>query len=412
MVKLLPRPQSALPRHESLDALLASPVDGIYFLQKQGGRDSPNYLQDCGVAPYVVKLVNPLLIPRRSIQWSLQMLRTVLRRWLGQQMSPLPDGLFYGRADLLVTADGHVIADSFSRGIFVHPGIVWKKDQTWEVPISSSEKVCVGRFQFLEIVPGHFGHMLVDMPGRLWHGTEPGMAALTDLPAVGFATHGQRPGLGVPAVAARILGALGIAPERITIATQPLRLGELIIASCISPHRRLGGLRYNRTMAKAGQVLAGGRIGAARFVFLSRSRLRGGRRPVDHKLAKRIDDLFARHGFFVVHPQDLDLADQIAVVRGASHLAGFIGSQMHLAAFSDQRHLQMLRLCPEDFVTNTDRKILAPLEGKIVNFVFKKPGIIRQLLQGMRLRPDKDDLDRLDTSIGAFISGEKTAIQQ
>lgn len=407
-MKLLTRPQSDLPRHDSLEALLASPADGIFFVRKPGKKKNPLYLQDCGFAPYVLRLVNPLLVPRCAIRWNLQFAKIALQWRLGLPTPPLPTGLFFGKADLLITADGHIIADSFSRGMFVHPGIVHNDDHSWDVRVSGAEKVIKGRFQYLEMVPGHFGHLLVDMPGRLWPSNEPGLEALADLPSVGFTTHGLRGSVGMPMVAARLLRAIGVAPDRITIADQPLRVAELLVAGRISPHRAPGGPRYSQLMAGAGRRLSNDTTGSAPLIYLSRSRLRGDRRPVSRKNARQIDDLFARHGFMIVHPQELDLAEQIAVVRGASHLAGFIGSQLHLAAFSERRGLKVLRICPDNFVTPTDRKMLAPIGGSVGDFIIKRPDFVRHLLAGMRLRPNRDDLDRLDRAIGAFVKGDAT----
>lgn len=403
------RPLSAIPQYDTLEALLASSSDGIFLVGKRGTRDSWQYLQDCGFAPYVIKLVNPLLVPRRAIRWNLNSLKVALNWGIGRPTPPLPSALFYGRADLLVTSDGCIIADSFSRGTFVHPSIRPTGDKTWTVPYSGTETLLKGRHQYLELVPGHFGHMLVDMPGRLWTASEPELSAIADLPSVAFATHGMQGRSGMPALLARLLNAMGLAPDRVVIADRPMRVQELIIARRISPHRGPGGPRYNRVMVAAGRRIAADNHGTTQLVYFSRSRLSHDRRPVARATALQIDDLFAKRGFTVVHPQDLDIADQISVVRGATHIAGFVGSQLHLSAFSERRGLKLLVICPGRFHTGTDQRIVGPLGGEVTDLVFPGPSTFQRLLRGRRLHLTAQDLDRIDAAITAFVGSDKGA---
>jgi capsular polysaccharide biosynthesis protein len=46
-----------------------------------------------------------------------------------------------------------------------------------------------------------------------------------------------------------------------------------------------------------------------------------------------LDRVFADHGFAVVHPETLDIADQVRLAGGAQLLAGSAGSALHLAVF-------------------------------------------------------------------------------
>lgn len=405
MVLLNARPHSDLPHHDTIDSLLASPEDGICFLHKAAARRPPPYLQDSGPQAYVMKLVNPLLVPQRAIRRNLHFLRTATQWALGLPTSELPAGLAYGKADLLVTADNHIVADSFSRAVIVHPSLALGGKAGWHVPLPGPENMGFldDRLLYLELVPGHFGHMVVDMPRRLWVLNEPGLAAVKGLNCVAFASHGLILDQGLPPIAARLLAAMGVSPDLIHLADRPVRVRELIVPGRISPHRGPGGPRYGRLMAEAGRRLAKGQIGNAAFVFLSRSKLSQDRRPVEAAFAKQIDALFGRSGFRVVHPQELDLGEQIAIVRGASHLAGFGGSQLHLAAFSQRRGLKLLRLCQDDYVTRTDRAILTPLEGQVVDVMIQGQRRPKRFRFSRPLRPDSQDLARIEAAILDFI---------
>lgn len=76
-------------------------------------------------------------------------------------------------------------------------------------------------------------------------------------------------------------------------------------------------------------------------VFLSRSalsesstgttRTKGLRQMTN---AAQVDALFASYGFEVVHPQELPVAEQVALAAGARVLAGASGSALHLSAFA------------------------------------------------------------------------------
>lgn len=81
--------------------------------------------------------------------------------------------------------------------------------------------------------------------------------------------------------------------------------------------------------------------GSTQRIFLSRSRFnplrasqgRSARRGASND--EHLDQLFADRGYLVMHPQDIPLPQQIAVVAGARLLAGSSGSALHLSVFAD-----------------------------------------------------------------------------
>lgn len=87
-----------------------------------------------------------------------------------------------------------------------------------------------------------------------------------------------------------------------------------------------------------------------RPVFLSRSAFHAAHlreKGTPHARAldaeDELDDVMRRRGFEVVHPQDLDVLDQVATVAGASVLAGVSGSALLLAAFAGE-HTRVLEI--------------------------------------------------------------------
>ena len=65
-------------------------------------------------------------------------------------------------------------------------------------------------------------------------------------------------------------------------------------------------------------------------IYLSRTRLVGVEKAVDKE--QRIERLMARAGYEIFHPQDHDVATQIAQYRAARRVVGPDGSALHLAA--------------------------------------------------------------------------------
>jgi hypothetical protein len=76
-----------------------------------------------------------------------------------------------------------------------------------------------------------------------------------------------------------------------------------------------------------------------RLVWLSRSKLKpekGALVGPDRMIAneRALDEVFAEHGCEVVHPQELEIDEQIRVVREARLIAGVEGSALHLSLFA------------------------------------------------------------------------------
>lgn len=68
-------------------------------------------------------------------------------------------------------------------------------------------------------------------------------------------------------------------------------------------------------------------------VYLSRSHLNA-RRKRQASNEEHIESMLGKHGFAVVHPQELSIPDQVAIMRGAEVIAGCDGSGLHMSAFA------------------------------------------------------------------------------
>lgn len=83
------------------------------------------------------------------------------------------------------------------------------------------------------------------------------------------------------------------------------------------------------------------------------------------------EEVFIRHGFNVIHPQELSLADQIRLFAEARYIAGPVGSGMHNVVFS--RHpgaLKTLFLAPRDFASLSAIAVIEQSYGRTANFAY------------------------------------------
>jgi hypothetical protein len=190
-----------------------------------------------------------------------------------------------------------------------------------------------GRYLYIGDIFEYFGHDLFELTGRLW----------PLLPGVG---HRKYDGViaqiwrfnstplqaGMNRTALAVLSAFGVPPSALRFVwREPVRVETLDVAQ--------PAFRINDSvlviMRKCLEHLSDF-YREYRFqerpssVFMSRFRLfSGNRSPHEGEIEMR-----ARHrGMFILHPQEIDLRDQISLMRHVRVIAGVDGSAMHLAAF-------------------------------------------------------------------------------
>ncbi len=162
----------------------------------------------------------------------------------------------------------------------------------------------------------------------------------------------------------------------------------------------MGGPGVGRGKAKRGGTEP---RGSHRLLYLSRSKLDATRRGLLDGQELAVEDIFRAHGFEVVHPQLLSLPEQIRIVRGATHVAGCVGSQMHLMAFARNEGKRVLRIAPSYFDTPTDRNIVRKGGGYFASFVVdrRRPfGVVRN---HSTWSLTEDDLSRLQIKLDQWL---------
>ncbi len=175
----------------------------------------------------------------------------------------------------------------------------------------------------------HFGHFLIEtVPALLWARHADDDAALIFHPF-------DEAGRNVFAETAHgrdCLALLGLAPDRIVMATTDLSVEDLLLPPRHYDMRT--GPRYDfreifRALAAAARR-SQPKPPASR-IYLSRRRLKRRLRRLSNDAA--VERRIARRGFAVVHPQHMSLVDQINAAAGADLIAGVDGSALHLSVF-------------------------------------------------------------------------------
>jgi hypothetical protein len=353
MVTLKERPQSAFVRVATFADLVASPEDAVFWPDEpQGGL---SYLRDVGGGPCIYKLVNARYVPGRFLAMADD----------ANADQALPDGLVGQGRGLLITGGGEVFAESFTSGRKVHKALCVAAGE-WRVNMAGPPPQERATGVFVEFITAHFGHVLTDMIGRFWPFDDPEMRRV--LGSIRPFAIPLRPGSdrGVkdwPVWTREVLGALGVAADQIALMNRITTFRELYVPSRVAPFLSSSGRRYDQMMVRVGDRISAGRPeGAARRLFLSRSRLADNQRALGQQTEARVDDIFASRGFEVFHPQEHAPDVQVGTVRGAEMVAGLAGSQLHLAVFS-RRRVRMLRIGPDYFPGVVDAKILAEKSG-------------------------------------------------
>lgn len=204
----------------------------------------------------------------------------------------------------------------------------------------------LGRFH------AHFGHFILET-----------------LPALGYAAEGSGKLIFHPWPAelradwidARFRGflleALDVDTSRIHLVDRPLLVEELTVPDldCVligqvgSLARDVYG-RVRRYACRGGDGSAG-----PRRIYLSRSRFTAEPRVINEN---RVEEMFRRQGFDVLHPQELPMRDQVRLAAGAEVVAGVDGSAMHLCSFMrpDTRAV-VLRAASESGTSHRHRRL-------------------------------------------------------
>lgn len=181
---------------------------------------------------------------------------------------------------------------------------------------------------------GHFGHLMTEVVSRLW-GWDEAKRRDPDLKALfRIRTPLERD----PMLERRLFSAYGIAEEDITWIDSPRWLEDARAATPMfhnaTPHYVHPGFR--NVMRRITLGLTDGVVRETpvhRRIFVSRRPGTVTNRTCTN--AAEIEQLFEKHGYAVVYPEELDLAQQAWLFRSAEVVAGFGGSGLFNIAHCD-----------------------------------------------------------------------------
>ena len=208
-----------------------------------------------------------------------------------------------------------------------------------------------GRWFYLDnIMRGHFGHALTEQLSHAWAWPR-AKRAHPDLRALVFRWEDHE----MADWELRLFEAAGIDRDDVTVLNQPTRVETLIAATpayAIGPYIHPAIEQTYRTVGRSLGSHAPDESYPDRLFITRSSAKRACRNRSD------VEALFTEAGFRIVHPEEHDLAEQVAMMRSAPIVAGFAGSGMFHLAFTDPPK-QVAVISPETYPAMNERQICA-----------------------------------------------------
>jgi capsular polysaccharide biosynthesis protein len=210
--------------------------------------------------------------------------------------------------------------------------------------------------------PGHYGHLLTELLGRMWawdrvRELAPEVRCLMTL------QRDRSPQQLLP-WELDLLAAFDITADDVHVFDAPCRPDTLYSAT---------SMFSLADYVHPGMVDIWDRVGdhlAARATAGERPRRIFCTRPTDHKRScantGEVEGLFRRHGFEVVRPETLPLPDQVALFRSAETIAGFGGSALFTAALCDTPKT-LVTVAPTSYTARNEHLIAAARGHRIIS---------------------------------------------
>lgn len=278
---------------------------------------------------------------------------------------------------ILVARENTLIPDSFARQNGIPRGPLLDADGNWQMFCPEIEETIERDCVWLETISVHFGHAILENTNRIWAALTEEIKTLKDPLFVGFPLHNPASDPKEwPSFLKEIYDACGCPIGSVKVINKPTKFRNLYVPSATSPMSVRGSNRtYAVTMARIGRNVAKGAATQERpkRLYLSRSKLGDGKRKLINGAELVLERCFRKLGFTVLHTETMPFAEQIASVRAADHIAGCVGSQLHLLAMCDNPALKVFRIAPKYFNPNFDKHIVTGLGGKIETFVVDQP---------------------------------------
>lgn len=245
---------------------------------------------------------------------------------------------------LLLTDDFQLVPASWCRmdGRFTLPE---------DVDRAAMPECLPGDHLFLGSIHAHFGHCVLEGLARAW-----AFAAFDAAHPTGLCLVYERT---LPDFARDLLARAGIPRDRIRTLDRPVRVERLHVPGPAQRTHRWIAPQMIGVWQAVGQSVDDGDPAGAR-TWLSR-------RHVAHRSLvneAEVEAVFVAAGFDIVHPETLNLTDQLQIARRSSMLAGCVGSQMYLSVFQRPGGSTLV-MAPSNFFYADDALIADALDRRL-----------------------------------------------
>ena len=202
-------------------------------------------------------------------------------------------------------------------------------------------------------VRGHFGHAMTEQLSRLW-ALPLARAQAPGLKAVMAINKGRK----IQPFERELYAAAGLAPDELVLLRKPARVERLLAATPMFSMPQYVHPEVAQVWQQVGDTLAGRATLQPEHdrIFISR------------RIKKRaclntpeVEEVFARHGFAVVYPEDYPMADQVAMFRRARVIAGFAGSGLFNICFAPEK--KRVIMLEHNAYTATNEYLMASVLG-------------------------------------------------
>lgn len=221
-------------------------------------------------------------------------------------------------------------------------------------------------FHLDSLYQGHFGHAVAEQTSRLWGWAE-ARRVLGDVKLLVMDPRGR-----IDDWQYALLASAGVAAADVVVEPEPVVVEQLVSASALFSRPDYVHGRFAPFYRGLGDRLVAGstdRVWPDR-VFLSRRPTR--RVCLD---GERVEELHRDHGFEVVLPEELSLADQVQLVRRADVVSGYAGSNMFQIAFAD-RPTHVIAIAPSSYPVHNEY-LFSTAHGHRLDLVLATPEVAR-----------------------------------
>ncbi|MCQ8242509.1 glycosyltransferase 61 family protein [Rhizosaccharibacter radicis] len=190
-------------------------------------------------------------------------------------------------------------------------------------------------YVYIGFVHGHYGHFLLSTLSRLWNIED---LLRSDTRIIYHANESLEDLFAVPYFKA-ICDVLALEPARFLRLDEPCILPTVTVPCCAFEETGYAHRVFARFTNAIGNRLCprATTTPVDRPAYLSKSRLRSG---VGHLVNEdALTEILARQGVDILYPEELSLAEQIAVFQQRPIVAGLTGSALHTSLFAPGRQL-------------------------------------------------------------------------